>query len=441
MAEESLRHFPRLGALTLAPPANRSVCDGYGARKVRVSCSQCPGDPFNSRTWSVLQCSATPLVPPVVPAGPTLIGTAGIVNVLLVVSDHNNHGLFAQVERVLNQLHLAGTRGMTPFVFLGRKVFASPDSCSVGENQYFEPAAGDNVWEYYFEQVSDFRLGLRALHGRRPRVLVADVDDARRHAIQRDRDAVVSYFRFDVYDDNLHQIRVRVRAMGARLLADWVRVRPPLRAEAAALIAEWRARAPRLLGVHLRGTDKVTHPKIPLERYYRYVDAYLLANPSALIVLCTDDASYYHAFVTRYKSRVVSRGVGYKTRNVVRDPAISRAVKGKEAVVDALLLAHCDFLLKGTSSLAEFAIWYNPQLSEEHIDLQFETKATASDAFKRLVPDWAGGPRASRPFSQVRAEAMLDALRGVGRTRPHASGATVGVTGERAARLRDAHAS
>jgi len=53
-------------------------------------------------------------------------------NVLLVVSDHNNHGLFAQVERVLNQLHLAEHFGMAPFVFLGRKVFTAADCCGVG---------------------------------------------------------------------------------------------------------------------------------------------------------------------------------------------------------------------------------------------------------------------------------------------------------------------
>ena len=53
--------------------------------------------------------------------------------------------LFAQVERVLNQLHLAGARGLVPHVFLGRKAFASPTSCEVGENQYFDAAAGPLV--------------------------------------------------------------------------------------------------------------------------------------------------------------------------------------------------------------------------------------------------------------------------------------------------------
>ena len=57
-----------------------------------------------------------------------------------------------QVERVLNQLHLAESLGLPPFIYLGRKVMAAPDTCDVGENQYFDAAHGANVWEYYFEQ-------------------------------------------------------------------------------------------------------------------------------------------------------------------------------------------------------------------------------------------------------------------------------------------------
>lgn len=60
------------------------------------------------------------------------------------------------------------------------------------------------------------------------------------------------------YDETLHEIRTRVRTLGARLVQRWVRVRKELREEAAGLLRRWRANSTRLLGVHLRGTDKVT---------------------------------------------------------------------------------------------------------------------------------------------------------------------------------------
>ena len=116
----------------------------------------------------------------------------------------------------------------------------------------------------------------------------------------------------------------------------WVRVRPEIRREAAQLLTAWRGKSSQLLGVHLRGTDKVTHPKVPLERFYKYVDAYLAAHPGAMVVLATDDRNYHQAFTERYRDRVVSQSSGYATRNIVRDPSIAGAQKGRSLGVTAV---------------------------------------------------------------------------------------------------------
>ena len=414
LVENDVRRWPRLGEL-LARPAtqpNLTVCDGYGVTRghVRVPCArECPANPFAQPSWSVLLCAPRPLVPLAPPMGSA---GAGAINLLLVGSEHNNHGLFAQLERVLNQLHLAEHLGLPPYVFLGRKVAAPPMSCGVGENQYFDARRGANVWEYYFEQLSSYSLGAPTLRGRPVRLLLTDPDDARRHAIRVSRDAVTSYFEFKRYDDKLHEIRTRVRQMGARLVRRWVRVQPAIRADAAERLVAWRRRSSSLLGVHLRGTDKVTHPKIPLERFFGAVDGYVRAHPDALIVLATDDRRYHQRMLARYGARVVSASEGYETANVVRDPSLDRYGKGRSALVDALLLAHCDFLLKGTSSLSEFALWYNPALIPRHLDLQIEGEGAASPAYRRLVPSWAGGAYEPPPLpAEATAGAMLERLR------------------------------
>ena len=408
VCEHDVSRWPRLGEVFTRPNRlpNASVCDGYGVRRVRRKCTSCPGDPFARPEWSVLQCASVPLAPPPSPSG----AASPTLDVLLVVSDHNNHGLFGQVERVLNQLHLAGSRGLTPFVFLGRKVVASPDSCEIGENQYYDPTAGDNVWEYYFEQVSDYRLGAATLRSRPVRLLFAAVHDARRHAIMHSGDAVASYFEFQRYDENLHTIRTRIRHMAAGLVRRWVRVRAPLRHAAHALLLPWRKRSSHILGVHFRGTDKVTHPRIPLSVFFTKIDQYLAAHADALVLLCTDDAKDYAAFAARYGAKLVSRGNGYATRNVVRDPSLPRYRKGAEALIDALLLAHSDFLLKGTSSLSEFAIWYNAHLIEAHLDLQLTGAALSSPAYTSRLPTWFGGPRRVAELTAKQRDDMLREL-------------------------------
>ena len=256
--ENDHRRWPRLGLLTPMPSSRiaPSVCDGYGAHKVRVPCDDCPGDQLFPRRWHVLLCAARPVAPTRAPLG----AGAPTVNVLLIGSDHNNHGLFAQVERVLNQLLLSETLGLVPHVFLGRKVQMPPNTCAVGENQYFDHPHGDNVWEYFFEPVSAHRLGNASLGGRAVRLLVANADDARRHDILTHRDAVTSYFEFQRYDEMLHEIRQRVRRLGAKLVARWVRVLPHIRRKAVALLRGWRAKSTSLLGVHLRGARRSPRP-------------------------------------------------------------------------------------------------------------------------------------------------------------------------------------
>jgi len=185
-----------------------------------------------------------------------------------------------------------------------------------------------------------------------------------------------------------------LRAAGAKLVGTWLRVKPALRTEAAELLQRWRSSLPpggRLLGVHARGTDKAAHPKFPLERFFAPIDGFLAAHPGSRILLATDDARYHAALQKRYPGAILSRGAGYATRNVVRDPALSRHAKGADAVMDALLLAHSDFLLKGTSALSEFSLWLSPRLAAAHLDLQIEGEAAASPAYTSRVPVWAGG--------------------------------------------------
>lgn len=62
----------------------------------------------------------------------------------------------------------------------------------------------------------------------------------------------------------LHEIRTRVRRLGARLVGRWVRVLPRLRVVAYDRLKSWRANYTSLIGVHLRGTDKASgHTLVP----------------------------------------------------------------------------------------------------------------------------------------------------------------------------------
>ena len=71
--------------------------------------------------------------------------------------------------------------------------------------------------------------------------------------------------------------------------------------------------------------------------------------------------------------------------------------KGEAALVDALLLSRCDFLLKTTSAVAEFALWVNPPLQHRHLDLQMTDRRARPGARKtggdsRCMSAWCPVP-------------------------------------------------
>mmetsp|Transcript_58688 Transcript_58688/g.134612 ORF Transcript_58688/g.134612 Transcript_58688/m.134612 type:complete len:182 (+) Transcript_58688:394-939(+) len=96
----------------------------------------------------------------------------GEVDVLIATSDSSGHGLFAIIERIINQLIHAKQHALSPFVFVGPVVFREPSFCAAGLQPYYSPLAGDNVWEYYFEQPGKWRPDKAVLpDGRRVRSL------------------------------------------------------------------------------------------------------------------------------------------------------------------------------------------------------------------------------------------------------------------------------
>ena len=60
--------------------------------------------------------------------------------------------------------------------------------------------------------------------------------------------------------------------------------------------------------------------------------------------------------------------------------------RGLEVLLDTLLLARCDFLLKPASSVSEFALYFNPRLVNHSFDFELEGQPE---------PEWARGSGAS----------------------------------------------
>lgn len=276
-----------------------------------------------------------------------------------------------------------------------------PQACEYGVNPYYAPEAGDNVWEYWFRQPGNYSIGASHVRGERVRSIQVTMVDATAWSPVR------------VYGSA--EQRARSRRAAHALLGDGGAklIHEPVRQAALRQFARWRQRSRHVLGVHLRGTDKVVRPKVPPDAYMPLIDAYLAEHADALIFVATDDrryarrlgarygfapveASHAHAAPTERSSwgppalsrdtrpdgRLVSLGMGYneavwgghadfshESKRRRAGGGAASGGRGLQVLLDALLLAQCDYLLMSASAVSEFALWVAPHLWDAHLNL------------------------------------------------------------------------
>ncbi len=131
-----------------------------------------------------------------------------------------------------------------------------------------------------------------------------------------------------------------------------------------------------LLGIHLRLTDKSAqgaqpeHCGFPIRKsyYLRFANRYLTANPEAYIYVATDSHPAINAFQKQYGSRVLFydclRSPDATSIHGNYDKGIPGDAykKGDDALIEALILSRCNFLIHSLSNLSLAAGRFNPEL-------------------------------------------------------------------------------
>ena len=76
------------------------------------------------------------------------------------------------------------------------------------------------------------------------------------------------------------------------------------------------------------------------------------------------------------EDRLVAYEALRSERNAFADADVAdNYKKGEDALVDALLLSCANFLIKPASALSEFAVYFNPDLHNHTLELQYELGA------------------------------------------------------------------
>lgn len=127
-----------------------------------------------------------------------------------------------------------------------------------------------------------------------------------------------------------------------------------------------------IVGVHVRQTDKITPPTghyaaSDTEQYFVEIDKILHDCPSAKIFLCCDDLRTIECFKAHYGSCVfyndAYRAEPGSTTGIHLDKIYHREnhkyLLGVEVIMDAYMLARCDYLIHTHSNVTNAAIIIN----------------------------------------------------------------------------------
>jgi len=121
-----------------------------------------------------------------------------------------------------------------------------------------------------------------------------------------------------------------------------------------------------MIGIHYRGTDKLLSEAklITYKELFTHMDKLIKQFPHCKFFIATDEEKFLNAAKKKYHTRIIYRNQKRSTNSIPvhRDKSINNYIKGKEALLDCLLLAKCNILIRTASNLSDVSCCLNPDI-------------------------------------------------------------------------------
>lgn len=127
------------------------------------------------------------------------------------------------------------------------------------------------------------------------------------------------------------------------------------------------------LGVHLRMTDMKNEPGHPiaiaLDCYIKEIKEFICNNKVNRILICTDDLDALNSCIREFGNLIVYNNVKRAETAFEKEKGVHNSItekergiryqRGKEVLIDAYLLANCEYLIFGASNVPFAALCLN----------------------------------------------------------------------------------
>jgi hypothetical protein len=223
---------------------------------------------------------------------------------------------------------------------------------------YYDPNLGNNWWEYYFKPI---------------RHIVKEGETYYPSKLDRWHFA-------NCAESNFRGQGIKMpREVGNALFHKYFILRPEIQ-KSVQDFADLHFKNKYVISVHYRGGDKVNGAlaeanKVSYQEMLREVESQIEKNKNYVIFLASDEQPFIEFMRERFGSKVVATDIPRNTHHnsLHHHHPVSPYQSGKDAIVDCMLLARGDVLIRTSSNLSLFSTYINPKMPVIELSQRLDT--------------------------------------------------------------------
>jgi hypothetical protein len=286
--------------------------------------------------------------------------------IVLIPNIDRNAGFSALMTYALNGVRKALERNWLPVVNFDKET----------TRYFYDPARGDNIWQYFFKPVMSISYSEVKEMTECGQISPSSITTFSEKDIWywhlRDPERIGTFW-LRKTPKNAEDWMQTKRALGRRFVQRYIRVKQPILDEAKAFVAK-HFETQFTIGVHIRGTDFAHAEPTDPETYFQAIERLvkMKRQDDYRFFLATDQEQFVEVFKKEYGDKLMLYNCARSRNDIApfKFANVSPYKKGKDVLIDILLLASCDYVFKCASSVGEYALWFNPDLDYTDFALQ-----------------------------------------------------------------------
>jgi len=287
--------------------------------------------------------------------------------------------MFSTFFHVLQNLHRANLINKIPIVYWHGGMYAK-------KNKRNNHSSRDNVWEYYFEPVSEYSIEMFP-HVEFFKYCKLSVKNKNNQCVE-----VSSKFQSNFGPDNcwtgnltgdgIYNPSLKNRVFINQIINKYIKVKHSIQNEIDSFY-DRHMKNRNVLGVHIRGYHKkgfeehtAGQGRNPLKNFAKKIEQYIDENTDCKILLATDYDHNFRFIKKRFGKKIISYNAQRSTEKGLfsltqkqtrvrlrRGKPLGGPKWGSDVLIECLLLSRCKYLLRGCSSVSAAAIYFNKNLN------------------------------------------------------------------------------